>query len=141
MTTAISRSAAAFADGQPHAQTRRLRLLRNAQEQKILAPSTASRPVEPPVKREALLLALLALVLHALVTWGLWNRTNTPYTPKFSQEMELIRPQPEVKPEPPKPVRHRPRRWSPQRPWSHLNHLLSTAGTAHGTAEAPQANT
>jgi len=104
LTTAIYRSAADFSPGKPRPPAQRLRLLRTPQAREPLALSAGSKQPDRQVRREAWLLVLLALGMHALVGWGIWNRSDTQRKPKFSQEMELVRSQPEIKPEPPKPV-------------------------------------
>jgi protein TonB len=49
------------------------------------------------------LLTLFIAVLHLLLIWTAWNRTQAPPVLKLPQEIELLRPAPEVKPEPPPP--------------------------------------
>ena len=140
MTTAISRSAADFAQSHSRPTTQKQRVLRTAPASDPLARFTENRPSQPPLKREALLLALLALSLHALVGWGLWSRTAEPRKQRFSQEMELVRPQPQIKPEPPKPVPPKkiepPKAVQAPKPSSTPPAALRTA-----PAEAPVTNT
>jgi protein TonB len=89
-----------------------------------------------------LLLVLLTVSLHALLGWGIWSRKEAPRKHKLSQEMELIRVQPEVKPEPPKPEPPPPKKIEPPKaieppkPSAEPPPALRTA-----PAEAPQANT
>jgi protein TonB len=96
--------------------------------------------IDPPVRREAVLLALLALAVHVGVAWAVLHRTDAPRKPKFSQEMSLLRPPPEVKPEPPKPVPPPPKKIEPPRaidpPKQAPPPALRTAA-----AEAPQPST
>jgi protein TonB len=119
-----------------------MRLLQSAQSRAPQEQLAGKEPKNPRAKREAWLLVLLALGLHAWVGFGIWNRTNEPRKPKFSQEMELIRPQPEIKPEPPKPEPPPPKKIEPPKavePPKPAPVPLPALRTA--PAEAPQANT
>ena len=57
----------------------------------------------------------LALVLHAAVVWGVWSGEDRPRTRVHQQDIELLHPVPEVKPEPspPPPPPPPPRRVEP----------------------------
>lgn len=142
MSAATVTSANAFVKSAPRAKAARLRLLSNAPSAAPLAARASAPPAAPQRQREAVLLALLAVSLHALVGWGLLNRSNAPHPPKFSQEMELLRPLPEVKPEPAKPPPPAPKKVEPPKaieppkPTPAPPAALRTA-----PAEAPQANT
>jgi protein TonB len=142
MTAATFKSATAFVASAPRAKASRLRLLSTAQARAPLVRLAGDKLDAPPLQREAVLLALLALSLHALVGWGLWNRADTPRAPRFSQEMELLRPQPEVKPEPPKPVPPPPKKVAlPQAIEPPKPTAAPPAAARTAPAEAPQANT
>jgi protein TonB len=52
---------------------------------------------------EPLGLVLLAIAVHGAIIWSALNRVDTPRIAQIPQEIELLRPPPEVKPEPPKP--------------------------------------
>jgi protein TonB len=142
LTTAISRSAAGFADAKARPPAQRLRLLRTAQAREPLARPAGGHPAEPALRRETCWLVLLALGLHALIGWGLWNRKDAPRPQKFSQEMELVRPQPEVQPEPPKPVPPPPKRIEPPKAVEPPKPAPAPpAALRTAPAEAPQPNT
>jgi protein TonB len=143
MNTAIAISGGALRSAQLPSKPSRLRLLPTAYtSEPLLRTAQAQRRIDPPVRRETLLLALLALVVHVGVAWAVLNRTDAPRLPKFSQEMELLKPPPEVKPEPPKPVPPPPKKIEPPKaveppkPTPTPPQALRTA-----PAEAPQPNT
>jgi protein TonB len=97
--------------------------------------------VDPPVRREAVLLALLALAVHIGVAWAVLHRTDEPRKPKISQEMDLLRP-PEVKPEPPKPAPPPPKKIEPPKAVEPPKQALPPPPALRTTAaEAPQPNT
>jgi protein TonB len=124
------------------APARKLRLLHTAQSRAPLEQLADAKPKSPHTKREAWLLVLLALGLHALVGVGIWNRSNEPRKSKFSQEMELIRPQAEIKPEPPKPVPPPPKKIEPPKAVEPPKPSpVPPAALRTAPAEAQQANT
>ncbi len=142
MTTAISRSAADFAQAHGPAPAHRLRLLQAAQASRPVAKRVSNEPTSPSTKRETWLLVLLALGLHAWMGIAIWNRTNEPRKLKFSQEMELLRPQPEIKPEPPKPIPPPPKKIEPPKAVEPPKPTpLPPAALRTAPAEAPQPNT
>jgi protein TonB len=142
LTIAIPRPAADFAQVNARSPVRKLRLLQAAQSGLPRKQHAPTKPKSPHAKREAWLLVLLALGLHALVGFSIWNRSNEPRKPKFSQEMELIRPQPEIKPEPPKPPPPPPKKIEPPKAVEPPKPTpLPPAALRTAPAEAPQANT
>jgi protein TonB len=94
------------------------------------------------VRREAVLLALLALAVHIGVTGVVLHNTDAPRKPKISQEMDLLRPPPEVKPEPLKPVPPPPKKIeTPKAIEPPKQSLPPPPALRTAAAEAPQPNT
>jgi protein TonB len=142
MTTAISRSAAEFAHAKSRPSTQKLRVLQAEPTRLALAQWANTKPAGPQSPREIGLLVLLALSFHILIGVGIWNRSDEPRKARFSQEMELLRPQPEIKPEPPKPVPPPPKKIEPPKAVEPPKPTpLPPAALRTAPAEAPQPNT
>lgn len=145
MSPAIAISGAALRSPRSPPKATKLRLLPTAHTAEPLVRTAQARVrIEPQIRRETVGLVVLALAIHAGVAWSLLNRTDTPRTPKLSQEMELIRALPEIKPEPPKLVPPPPKKIEP--PKALVQPKPSAAPppalrTAAATPEAPAPNT
>jgi protein TonB len=96
----------------------------------------------PPNRiREGVLLTALALAVHALIVWAVWNRTETPRIHKAAQEIELLRLPPAVEPEPLKPVPPPLRKVEPHKAIEPPKPSTPQPAARTPAAEALQANT
>ena len=92
------------------------RLLSVARVNVSLSRDAPTRTTERKSSRiEPLALVLVAVALHLLIVWAVWQRGDTPRSIAAPQEIELVRPTPEVKPEPPKPAPPPPKAVEPPR--------------------------